>query len=402
MQQIINHELNTTILTMENIPKQNKPQTEQKLNTNNWYNSLSQINTKKIKKLKIKKIKNDKNYIKSVLGKGSFGTVQYIKVTNESIYPMLLKKSFNKSISSILSKKTRAELEFENNQKAGVESILHGRHGIIYKYKGEDLYKLLGKSITIFNGFLDTDKKCNLTLQLLEEVSLLHEKGLSHLDIKHDNIVINNSGVLSLIDFGSLVNSFKLSRLDLHRFISQGIVIKYMAPEILYGARVGYTCLIDSTKLDIWALGVVIYELFTESRLIDNNLKEELSFSVRLGDTTGLAKKIYGKIYKHKLSHKIPNNIKNLLSDMLMVTSTKRITAQKAIDDYFKEQIKLANKSLFGLRVEMDKYSNKLSKLLLQKQQDCHNKNAIEEIDQNIVHIKQILNNINDEISKKQ
>jgi serine/threonine protein kinase len=373
-----------------------------KLNTNNWYNSLSHINTEKIKKLKIKKTTNDKSYLRYTLGKGFYGTVQYITAINETSYPTLLKKSFNKSISSILSKKTRAELEFENNQKVGVESVLYDNHSIIYKYKGEDLYKLLSKSIKIFNGFLDEDKKCNLTLQLLEEINLLHEKGLSHLDIKHDNIVINNSGVLSVIDFGGLVSSFKSSRLDLHRFVRQGIAMEYKAPEILFGVRVGSFCLIDSTKLDIWALGVVIYELFTESRLIDNNLKEELQFSVRLGDSTGLAMKIQDKIYNHKFSHKIPEDIKNLLFDLLMVTPTKRITAKKAIDYYFKEQKKLSNKSLFSLRVEMDKYSNKLSKLLLQKQQTCQNKTSSEEIDQEIANIKQIINNINDEISKKQ
>ena len=112
---------------------------------------------------------------------------------------------------------------------------------IIMEYcHGEDLTKKIRKG-------LDEITVQNYTRQLVN--ACLHLNGLRiiHRDIKSNNIMITDKGVLKLIDFG-LSKSF----VDLNRTLC-GTPL-YMAPEILN--RLPY-----DDKCDLWSIGNVIYEM---------------------------------------------------------------------------------------------------------------------------------------------
>lgn len=90
---------------------------------------------------------------------------------------------------------------------------------------------------------------------LAKVVGMLHRRGVTHLDIKPKNILIDDSGQVRLIDFG-------LARLrhawsDEPAAVSGG-TLSYMAPEQARGEtdRIGPAC-------DIFALGGVLYYLIT-------------------------------------------------------------------------------------------------------------------------------------------
>lgn len=96
-------------------------------------------------------------------------------------------------------------------------------------------------------------------------MQFIHEKGIAHLDVKPDNIYAKN-GVYKLGDFGCA------TLLDRSLPIEEGDA-RYMPQEIL---NENYDHL---EKVDIFSLGVTIYELIRGSRLPESgpqclNLKE--------------------------------------------------------------------------------------------------------------------------------
>ncbi|KAG2260455.1 hypothetical protein Bca4012_008467 [Brassica carinata] len=101
--------------------------------------------------------------------------------------------------------------------------------------------------------------------QIAKALQFVHEKGIAHLDVKPDNIYIKN-GVCKLGDFGCA------TRLDQSLPVEEGDA-RYMPQEIL---NENYEHL---DKVDIFSLGVTVYELIRGSPLAESrnqslNIKE--------------------------------------------------------------------------------------------------------------------------------
>lgn len=80
-------------------------------------------------------------------------------------------------------------------------------------------------------------------------LSFLHKNRMTHRDLKSDNILIHN-GVCKIGDFGF---SNDVSRME-----TKLGTAPYMAPELVDHERKHY-----NNKVDIWALGVIMYNLMT-------------------------------------------------------------------------------------------------------------------------------------------
>ena len=114
---------------------------------------------------------------------------------------------------------------------------------------GEDLGSLLRRI-----GRLPADKALEIGRKLCAGLAAAHDKGVLHRDLKPANIMLNSEGEVVIMDFG-------LADLAAHITAEQ---IRYgtpayMAPEQLAGKEV-------TTKSDIYALGLVLYEIFTGKR----------------------------------------------------------------------------------------------------------------------------------------
>jgi serine/threonine protein kinase len=112
---------------------------------------------------------------------------------------------------------------------------------------GEDLGSLLRRI-----GRLPGDKALEVARQLCAGLAAAHEQGVVHRDIKPSNIMLDGRGRARLTDFGI---AGPLADIIASGDISAGTPT-YMAPEQLNGQGV-------SVRSDIYALGLVLYELFT-------------------------------------------------------------------------------------------------------------------------------------------
>jgi Tol biopolymer transport system component len=117
-------------------------------------------------------------------------------------------------------------------------------------YQGETLRARLA------DGPLAVDEALDIAKQIARGLAKAHRLGIVHRDVKPENLILTTDGVVKILDFGiaKLSGSSDLTGTE-HRIGTPS----YMAPE---QSRKGP---IDS-RVDLWALGVVLYEMLTGRR----------------------------------------------------------------------------------------------------------------------------------------
>jgi hypothetical protein len=112
---------------------------------------------------------------------------------------------------------------------------------------GEDLASLLRRI-----GRLPAEKALDIARQLCAGLAAAHARGVLHRDLKPGNVMLDGRGQVRIVDFGLAV------RHGGGRGELAGTP-EYMAPEQLVRGE-------TSVRSDLWALGAVLYELFTGRR----------------------------------------------------------------------------------------------------------------------------------------
>eukprot|EP00484_Ammonia_sp_Unknown_P001542 CAMPEP_0197021756 /NCGR_PEP_ID=MMETSP1384-20130603/2690_1 /TAXON_ID=29189 /ORGANISM="Ammonia sp." /LENGTH=407 /DNA_ID=CAMNT_0042449661 /DNA_START=35 /DNA_END=1258 /DNA_ORIENTATION=+ len=117
-------------------------------------------------------------------------------------------------------------------------------------------------------GHLSEGKTRRIVYALLKAVKYLHRKGLAHRDLKPENIVFvrSQTDCPRLIDFGDV----DLAK-DEKMYTEFVGTPPYMSPERL-GEHNGY----QLKKSDIWALGVIAYEMYTGERCFGGTTQKEV------------------------------------------------------------------------------------------------------------------------------
>jgi tRNA A-37 threonylcarbamoyl transferase component Bud32 len=95
----------------------------------------------------------------------------------------------------------------------------------------------------------------SIMAQLLEALQHAHEQGVWHRDVKPANLIITDGGRLKIADFG-------IAKIDSSHLTQTGLVMGspgYMAPEQFTGGAIDW-------RADLFAAGVVMYELLTGAR----------------------------------------------------------------------------------------------------------------------------------------
>jgi serine/threonine-protein kinase len=124
---------------------------------------------------------------------------------------------------------------------------------------GEDLASLLRRI-----GRLPSDKALEIARRLCAALAAAHGKGVLHRDFKPGNIMIDGRGQVLITDFGLAALAAQVTGPEA-RYGTPA----YMAPEQLAGKEA-------SARSDIYALGLVLYEMFTGRRAFEAQSREEL------------------------------------------------------------------------------------------------------------------------------
>ena len=122
----------------------------------------------------------------------------------------------------------------------------------------------------IETGPLKLKDALDIAVQTAKGLQAAHGKKIVHRDIKPANLMIGKDGHVTIMDFGLalLTDRSKLTRLD----ETMGTV-SYMSPEQTYGMELDH-------RTDIWALGVVLYEMVTGRQPFEGHYDKAVMYSI--------------------------------------------------------------------------------------------------------------------------
>ena len=135
--------------------------------------------------------------------------------------------------------------------------------------------------------------------QIFSAFDYLHKNHIAHLDIKMDNILINEKLDIKIIDFGFA--SFEPKH-SLNKFF--GGTPNYMSPEIIL--KRPYISILS----DIWSLGVLVFKLFCNEYPFKGLTEKDLYNSIKKG--------------KYRIKCFVNYDVKKIINSMLVLEPNKR------------------------------------------------------------------------------
>lgn len=117
-------------------------------------------------------------------------------------------------------------------------------------------------------GPLTRERITNITSQLLDGLAAIHKAGVVHADIKSSNVLVNELDRITIVDFG-LARLQGVAPADGELF---GGTPSYMAPEVLGGDA-------PTVASDVYAAGVVVYEMLTGTTPLPRKLSAMMMFA---------------------------------------------------------------------------------------------------------------------------
>ncbi len=143
---------------------------------------------------------------------------------------------------------------------------------------GEDL------SERISRGPIAIDEAVSIARQIAEALEAAHEQGIVHRDLKPANIKLRSDGTVKVLDFGlakawetqAADSSLSLSPTMTQHATAAGLILgtaAYMSPEQAAGTQA-------DRRADIWAFGVVLWEMLTGHKLFEGETVSHVLASV--------------------------------------------------------------------------------------------------------------------------
>jgi serine/threonine protein kinase len=195
--------------------------------------------------------------IVSTLGRGGMGTVYKARdlVLDEIVAIKVLRSEYALDPKMATRFKTEIKLARKVRHKNVCSIHDYGEYeGFLYIsmefIEGVDLKRILKEK-----GAPPFDEAYRLAIQVAQGLQAVHDAGIIHRDLKASNIMCDKDGVVRLMDFGVA----KQYGAKGGTITSTGQVVgtpEYMSPEQAQGHKLDF-------RSDVYALGVLVYELFT-------------------------------------------------------------------------------------------------------------------------------------------
>ena len=224
------------------------------------------------------------------LGKGSYGQVQ-LALHKPTGVKVAVKKLDKRMIKTPKMRETlRREIEIHKKLK---------HVNIVRMYadlEDQQFIYLVMEYVTKSNLFVLIKKEGSFTeetafyffIQTVAGIYFLHKNGFIHRDLKPENLLVNEDNVLKICDFGWTCESeIESDPDDGQMYEGQRNTfcgtLEYMAPEMINHRQ-------HNHMLDVWALGILLYELVhgnapyrgNQVAIARNQVKQQIAFKSKL------------------------------------------------------------------------------------------------------------------------
>ena len=191
------------------------------------------------------------------IGRGAFGTVLLMEDT--VVDERLILKFLNPNVSQDEEVMKRFVHELRYSRKITHKNVIRiydflyiqGLYAISMEYFPSHT---LGSEV-VNDKPIDLQRALQFGIDMCTGMTVAHQVGIVHRDLKPANVLINQDGLLKIVDFGVAA----AHREGDTQLTKTGYVIgspKYMAPEQILGKKV-------DERADIYAVGVMLYEMVT-------------------------------------------------------------------------------------------------------------------------------------------
>ncbi len=217
--------------------------------------------------------------IESIIGAGGMGMIHKAKDTRLDRYVAL------KCLPPHLTVNNQNRERFLNEAKA-VSRLDHPNICTLYDI-GETDDKQLYIAMPFYNGYtldkrmrngpMPLDDSIAICLQISEGLHAAHNNGIIHRDIKPANVIVTSENIVKVLDFGVA----KISGVNM---TSTGVslgTVAYMSPEQLCSEKI-------DARTDIWALGIMFYEMLVGERPYKGDQAPAIIHSVLYADRPNL------------------------------------------------------------------------------------------------------------------
>lgn len=304
------------------------------------YNPLDEKNNEK------KIFCKEKFKYKSLLGVGSFGTVLLSDYIIDDVINCYAVKCISKSLCANVNQvieevtilkiidhpfiiKLEGTFQTQNLLCIVMEPLLYGDlFMVIY----DDMNKTISFKLIMF-----------YISSLIIVMEYIHSKGIIYRDLKPENIMLDTNGYVKMVDMGfakrtRYVNEYTTNNDVIVEFVDEKTytlcgTAEYMSPEVIL--KIGY-----NKSVDIWGLGILLYEMFMKKTpFVANNIAELFKNILNVLKT----KFSLNKYDKKTIANK---HVENLLVELLNGSPSSRLGMNGNTIDIF-------NHNLFNHSKEM-------------------------------------------------
>eukprot|EP01117_Protostelium_nocturnum_P003912 TRINITY_DN15180_c0_g1_i1.p1 TRINITY_DN15180_c0_g1~~TRINITY_DN15180_c0_g1_i1.p1 ORF type:complete len:282 (-),score=60.25 TRINITY_DN15180_c0_g1_i1:518-1363(-) len=244
------------------------------------------------------------------LGSGTFGQVVLAKRIEDASLVVIKQIQKVPERAHLIKNEVEAGRKLKHSNIVGFVDYIETKQtsNLVLEYiEGSDLFEFLGN-----RNFspLPEEMGKNMFRTLAKAVHHCHRKGIAHLDLKIENVLITPEGSLKLFDFGlcSMFDPKKPSKL----WVGSP---DYASPQILL--RTPYS----EPKADVWSLGIILFIMLLGQIPFD---RDERYRYLQKGSHPELA-------WSTNESKLISTDAKDLLSKMLIVDADKRISMSEVM-----------------------------------------------------------------------
>ena len=255
-------------------------------------------------------------YIEKI-GKGAFGTV--LLMEDEVVDEQLILKFLNPNVSSDEEMMKRFVHELRYSRKITHRNViriydflhLQGAYAISMEYFPS--HTLSGEMPD--SKPMTLEKALRYSKDMATGMAIAHLAGVIHRDLKPANILVNEDGLLKIVDFGVAAAASSGDT----QLTKTGYVIgspKYMAPEQILGKKVDVTA-------DVYSIGVIMYEMVTGIPPYSRGDH----MSVMYQHVQGKAK------HCQEVNPDLPDDFANIIVQAMSVDKTKRFQSMDELTE---------------------------------------------------------------------